>query len=96
MKNDFTKEDLRTGDIVVLRSGEIGIVIRQDDIIVYQNSGSDYLNDFTDDLLSKNYGRDDDIVEVYADAFPSQIIRMMILYLKGRTTDLNEPIMKHF
>ena len=52
MTNIFTKKDLKTGDIVITRDREPGIVIAENEVIIYQNSGMDFFDAFTDDLLS--------------------------------------------
>ena len=52
MKKTFTKKDFRNGDIVVARNGEPGVVILDKEIIIYRDSGFDFLDMFTDDLLS--------------------------------------------
>lgn len=42
MKKEFTKEDLRNGDVVVLRSGEVGIVVLADfNVIVFKDRCND-------------------------------------------------------
>lgn len=51
MANIFTKKDLKTGDIVVLRDGELGVVIVEKEVILFQNNGMDYLDEYEDDLL---------------------------------------------
>ena len=64
MKKQFTKLDLQTGDIVVLRDKQLGVVILEKDIILYQAGGYEELCMFTDDLLSE-LESDDDIMCVY-------------------------------
>lgn len=59
------KTDLMTGDIVVTRNGELGVIILEKDIILYQNSGMDSLSMFTDDMLSEEGETDWDIEKVY-------------------------------
>ena len=64
MKKDFTKADLKTGDIIVTRDGLTGLVLIEKNIIIYQESGYDDLDVYKDDLASEedfNY----DIVRVY-------------------------------
>ena len=66
MANTFTKKDLRTGDIVVLRDRELGVVIAEKEVILYQNIGMSFLDDYFEDLL---YDRlleepENDIMEV--------------------------------
>ena len=51
MTGTFTKKDLETGDIVILRNGEMGVVLTQIDQIMYQNMGMNFLDEFTEELL---------------------------------------------
>ena len=44
------KEDLRNGDIIVLREGELGIYLETSRVIVYQTNGMDDIDMFDDDL----------------------------------------------
>ena len=71
MKNTFTKHDLQTGDIIVARNGELGIVLKEIGVIVYQNNGADDLDNFDDDLKSVYDGNEFDIMAVYRDGVPS-------------------------
>lgn len=64
------KSDLLTGDIVVTRGGELGVVILEKDIILYQTSGFDDLDLFTEDLMSVDECRNCDIMEVYSSIGP--------------------------
>ena len=71
MRKALEKKDLRTGDIVVLRNGSIGVVILESNIILYQKDGYDDLDYFSDDL--KDITDDDrrfDIMEVYRNSGP--------------------------
>ena len=75
MANTFTKKDLRTGDIVVLRDRELGVVIAEKEVILYQNIGMSFLDDYFEDLL---YDRlleepENDIMEVIRGWFGSPI-----------------------
>ena len=75
MTNAFTKKDLRTGDIVVLRDRELGVVIAEKEVILYQNIGMAFLDDYFEDLL---YDRlyeepENDIMEVIRGWFGSPI-----------------------
>ena len=65
----MTKKDLRTGDIIVNRSGYLGVVILETETVLYQLIGSDYLDDFKDDLTfdDEDY-RDGDVMQVYRDS----------------------------
>lgn len=68
MRKEFTKQDLLTGDIVVTRCGQLGVIILEKDIILYQNAGMDVLSMYTDDLQDETdevEGADWDIMEVY-------------------------------
>ena len=63
MKDTFTKEDLKTGDVIQCRGGLVGIVIRELDTIVTQCSYLDMAN-YEQDLTSR-FGNDKfDIVAV--------------------------------
>lgn len=62
----MTKKDLRTGDIIVTRNGELGVVLEEEEIILYQFDGSDMLDEFKDDLTYEDEDYTDcDIMEVY-------------------------------
>lgn len=65
----MTKKDLMTGDIIVNRSGYLGVILKDEDKVLYQTIGYDMLYDFNDDLTfdDEDY-RDGDIMEVYRDA----------------------------
>ena len=65
----MTKKDLLTGDIIVNRSGYLGVVLKNEDTILYQLIGSDSLSEFNDDLTfdDEDY-RDGDIMQVYRDS----------------------------
>ena len=62
----MTKKDLLTGDIIVNRSGYLGVVLKDEDTVLYQLIGSDPLSEFNDDLTfdDEDY-RDGDIMQVY-------------------------------
>lgn len=62
----MTKKDLLTGDIIVNRGGYLGVVLKDEDTILYQLIGSDSLFEFNDDLTfdDEDY-RDGDIMQVY-------------------------------
>ena len=59
------KEDLRNGDIIVLREGELGIYLETSRVIVYQTAGMDDIDMFDDDLRSIDKESDFDIMRVY-------------------------------
>lgn len=62
----MTKEELRTGDIIVNRGGYLGVVLRDEKYILYQEIGSDDLIDFNEDLtFDDDEYRDGDIMQVY-------------------------------
>lgn len=61
----MNKQDLKTGDIVVLRNYNLGVVILEKDIILYQYSGYDDLDMFNDDLTSSDDDVRFDIMQVY-------------------------------
>lgn len=68
MKRIFTKKDLHTGDIIENRDGEKGVVILENDCIVYQAGGLDIFEEvFTDDLFVDGTDRSGDIMKVYHD-----------------------------
>ena len=59
------KNELMTGDIVVMRSGLLAVVIRnsKEDYLMFQNSGWESLTDYTDDMV---YEYDNDaVMQVY-------------------------------
>lgn len=63
----MTKNELKTGYIIVNRGGYLGVVIRDDeDYILYQKIGMDDLDEFHDDLtfMDEDYPNGD-IMEVY-------------------------------
>ena len=64
MANTFTKDDLRTGDIVVLRDRELGVVIAEKGVILFQNSGMDYLDEYTEDLLLDDTSLDQPVCDI--------------------------------
>ena len=47
------KKNLLTGDIVVLRSGNVGVVIRneKEDYLLFQNGGWECLDDYSEDMM---------------------------------------------
>ena len=50
MYQKFTKADLRNGDIVKLRDGELGVIVLDVGVIVCQNGGWVSLDSITTDL----------------------------------------------
>lgn len=65
MRKEFTKKDLLTGDIVVTRCGELGVVFAEKEYILYQNDGLDFFELFADDLIFEEDDRRWDIMKVY-------------------------------
>lgn len=63
MKNTFTKADLKTGDVVLRRNGDVEIVNRELQMFIRKNGWTD-LNDINADLASTLGGKDWDIVSV--------------------------------
>lgn len=59
------KQDLQTGDIIINRGGYLGVIIKEQNILLYQLIGSDDLDEIGDDLtfMDDDY-RDGDIMEV--------------------------------
>lgn len=66
MRETFKKQNLKTGDIVVLNNGDLGVVILETNTILYQYSGCIDLESVTDDLRIESDGEEQlDIAEVY-------------------------------
>ena len=62
----MTKNELRTGDIIVTEAGNIGVVLKDEGYILYQNSGLDWMDDFKDDLKYDDPAcKKSDIIKVY-------------------------------
>lgn len=60
------KEELRTGDIIVNRDGYLGVVLKEEDYILYQEIGMDWLDEFNEDLtFNDDDYRDGDIMQVF-------------------------------
>lgn len=64
MNGKFTKADLRTGDVVKFREGELGIVILELDVIACKNGGWISMNSISEDLISSFYLGKYDIIAV--------------------------------
>jgi len=75
MANTFTKKDLKTGDIVVLRDRELGVVIAEKGVILFQNIGMGILDDYSEDLLYDEFFEEpeNDIMEVVRGWFDSPV-----------------------
>ena len=63
----MTKKELTTGDIIVTRAGYLGVILKEEGYILYQEIGTDWLDDFTERLMFKDNDRDSDIMEVFRD-----------------------------
>ena len=64
----MTKKELETGDIIVTRSGFLGVVIESYDTILFQTIGGMDLNDLEEDLTCGTMEPDSsdfDIMEVF-------------------------------
>lgn len=62
----MTKKDLMNGDIIVNRGGYLGVILKEQQIVLYRYSGADLLDDFKDDLTFDDADYSDgDIMEVY-------------------------------
>lgn len=64
MNKEFTKADLKTGDVVQLRDGELGIVLTDFEVIVCQNGGWIDFRHIREDLTDSFYGGKSDIIIV--------------------------------
>ena len=64
MNKKFTKADLKTGDVVKFKGGELGIVILELDVIACKNGGWISMNSIGEDLVSSFYLGKYDIVSV--------------------------------
>jgi hypothetical protein len=64
MNKEFTKGNLKTGDVVLRRNGNIEIVNRELGMLICSNGGWNDLDDIREDLTAKICGEQWDIVEV--------------------------------
>ena len=64
MKRTFTKADLRGGDMVKRRDGQVCVVFAEVGAIAYQD-GYDILEAYRDDLTNKHGYKDLDIIAVH-------------------------------
>lgn len=88
----MTKKDLKTGDIIVNRGGYLGVVIVEEERVLYQSIGSDPLFDFNDDLtFNDDDYRDGDIMEVYRGADFLEVESEDDLPIYQRDTDWHRP-----
>lgn len=89
------KTNLKNGDIIVNREGYLGIVILDEERIIYQFNGSDYLFDFNEDLtLIDDQYSNGDIMEIYrgTDFYEVNLNQEKPLY--QRDTSWQRPIKK--
>lgn len=70
MNNEFTKSDLRSGDVVVERRGDVAIVCVETGALIYQDGWSDFAK-ICEDLTDENESKYD-IMKVYRPQHPSQ------------------------
>lgn len=63
MNGEFTKADLRTGDVVKRRDGSVEIINRELGMLITDSGGWNDLDDIEKDLTCK-YGKEYDIIEV--------------------------------
>ena len=60
------RNDLRNGDIVILRNNDLGLFMAEKEVIIYQTGGYDFVDPvFDDDLTSADGETDFDIMQVY-------------------------------
>ena len=60
------KHEFKNGDIVVQRNGELGLYLAGEDVIIWQESGYDFVDvTYGDDLADETDGPDFDIMQVY-------------------------------
>lgn len=74
MNKEFTKADLRTGDVILRRNGDVEIVNRELDMLICSNGGWNDLDDILEDLTyrSRICGDKLDIIEVRRPQVKSQ------------------------
>ena len=63
---EFTKADLKTGDVILLRNGNVEIVNRELEMFICQNGNWDDFNDYKENLKCRFYVKDKkyDIMQV--------------------------------
>jgi hypothetical protein len=64
MNGKFTKEDLRTGDVILRKDGGVEIVNCELGMLICSNGGWNDLKDIKDDLTSVYRNKNWDVVEV--------------------------------
>lgn len=80
MNKEFTKKDLKNGDVVVRRDGSVGIVCTEVGVVIGQNEHSE-MRLLTDDL--RDYRINYDIMDIYRPKRPWQCQFHKEAYLKG-------------
>ena len=70
----FAKSDLRNWDVVEFRNGDLGLVCMENETVILQAGGAEWLDDYSDRLtdISDN-GEMFDIMRVYRDSFGSPL-----------------------
>ena len=66
MKN-FTKKNLKDGDFVVLRNGDIGVIVQNIEAIVLQDGSYLAVSKYNDDLYIESEWREFDIMKICRD-----------------------------
>ena len=68
------KNELKNGDIIILRNGELGLYLAELEAFIYQESGYDYMETEFDDELANPYEEPDfDVMQVYREPFGNVI-----------------------
>ena len=73
-KNEFTKADLKSGDVIIRKNGDIQIVCLETDTLI-DKTGYDTISDFDDDMTykyDKDGNNDGCIIKVYRPQNPYQ------------------------
>lgn len=76
MNEQFTKQDLQTGDYIQIRNGDAGFVLKEQEYILYQQNGCDFFDMFEEDLKSSDGDVAFDIMKVYR-AYNGDIITFL-------------------
>lgn len=82
MSDFFTKSDLKNGDVIIRRNGNVEIVCVETQVLISTN-GVYALNRFLEDLtdhIDKNF----DIIDVYRPTDPSHCSFSEYLYKRGK------------
>ena len=64
MYNEFTKADLRTGDVILRRNGSVEILNRELGVLICNNGGWNNFDNLNDDLTTQYIDNQYDIMEV--------------------------------